>query len=288
MSPDPTAGPRPSAAPVLVDIPAGGASAAELIGAVDAALGGDLPAVRVRVLIAPDDPARATLAALTEADRRVSLTVPGAAAEQPAALRFVLPPAARPAAHALPALAEILAAGDAAAVEVAVPRLPGPLGGRLAAAARLPGARRLRGERSGGQGRTVRVTARSVGLGSFGAPFSGPPPQRDLAAERVEHLRHRARSATLRARFERDSQRLTREAMRAEHERVRALVMERRLAATSPWRRIAWMVRVAGRTVVAAGRRIWWWGVVVRALAARAVRLARVRLRERPGPEPPS
>jgi len=274
----------PDAATLLVEVPASDAPAGEILGAVDAALAGDVGDVRVRIVIPAGDAPPAVLESLCEADPRIELAAPGTAVP-PGSVRVVMPPSARPAAHTLGALAELLDGGDAAAVEAAVPGRAGILA-RIALPARVPGTPRVRIERPGGGARTVAVAASSIGLGGKRSPYTGPPPAGGMAAERAEHLRHRARSATIRARFDRDAQRLTREAMWAEHERARVRLLERRLGSTSVPRWIAWRAGAGARGVYEGARRVWWALRAARSLTRRAWRYARDRVRQRRSPAP--
>ena len=76
-----------------------------------------------------------------------------------------------------------------------------------------------------------------------------PPPRGELAHERAEHLRHRARSANYRARADRNMQRLARERLQTRHDRTRLHLLEERLAATGPREWLAWRLRQAGRVL---------------------------------------
>ena len=61
------------APPITVDVPVGDARVADAVAAVEAVLGGDHPAVTVRVVVAEDHPDRALLVELCAADSRVSV-----------------------------------------------------------------------------------------------------------------------------------------------------------------------------------------------------------------------
>ncbi|GEM_PF-4524329 len=210
---------------VVVDIPLGGEPAAAALGAVMAALGGDFGELRVRLLVPVDHPERDLLAELCAADPRVSVEAPGP--PPPARVRITLPPRARPGRRTLAALVSAVSGDGASAVVVPVP-------GRLGRSAGL-----VRAE-TGGDGGARRLRAREVDLGSTSHPLADPPPpQGSLGAERAEHLRYRARSATARSRVERGNQRLARERMRIQHEKARALLLERRIAACGP-RYVIW------------------------------------------------
>jgi hypothetical protein len=280
MTTDPAAG-GPTA---VIDVPVDEASAELALGAVDAVLGGDLGDVAVRVMIAGAHPGRTALEELCAADQRLRVVDVGAEPE-PGAVRIVLPPSARPDGRTLAAIRDLLDQDSVGAVEVAVPGRVGALE-RTALAARLATSARVRAERLGAGGRTVRVTARQVGLGSARSPASEPPPRAGLSQERAEHLRHRARSATGRARLDRNAQRLTRERMRFQHERARASLLDERLAGVSPRHRVGRWVRRARRAAIAVPLRLWSLARSGRALARRGRRFALDRIRRRRSPAP--
>jgi hypothetical protein len=269
----------------IVDVPAGDASVREVLDALDAALAGAPAGTSVRVLIEDRDPRRATLDALCSADPRAALELPGAD-PGPCEMHVVVPPAARLGPRSLDALRELLAEQSAAAVEVAVPGRLGPLG-RTSLAASVPGTARVRAERPGVSGPTLRVGARRAWLGTASSPDAHPPPRGSLAHERAEHLRHRARSATLRARLDRNFQRLTRERMRYQHERARASLLDRRLAEVSTRHRLGRIGRRAIRLALAVPQRLLSLLGTGRSFARRGWRFAveRRRRRRSPGPQ---
>lgn len=268
----------------VIDVPAGDAAAEQVVAALDAALAAAPAAIAVRLLLAGEHPGRAGLAELCAADPRLELAAPGAE-PGPCELHVVVPPAVRLGGRSLEAIAELLADGSAAAVEVAVPRRPGRLG-RSFIAARLPGTPRVRAERPGASGPTVRPGAHELWLGSARAPVTEPPPLTSLAHERAEHLRHRARSATLRARLDRNAQRLTRERMRYQHERARASLLDRRLAEVSTRHRLGRLGRRVTRPVLAAPQRLGSLAGTGRRFVRRAWRFVRDRRRQRRSPVP--
>jgi hypothetical protein len=279
MSSEPAAG-EPA---MIVDVPVGHAPAEQALGAVDAILGGDLGHVAVRLLVEDGHPERDVLAELCGGDPRLQL----AAADEPPVpdvARAVVPPSARPSERTLGALAELLAEGSVGAVEVAIPGRLSALA-RTSAPARAPGTNRLRAERPGG-GRTLRVSARRVGLGSARSPAGDPPPPAGLSGERAEHLRHRARSATGRARLDRNAQRLTRERMRVQHERARASLLDERLAAVSARHRVGRWARKARRLALGVPLRLWSLVGAGRTYGRRARRFLRDRARQRRSPAP--
>lgn len=269
---------------MMVDVPVGDAPADQVLGAVDAALGGASAEVEVRLLVGDAHPGRAALAELCAADPRLRL-VGAEAGPEPCALRVILPPAARPGGQTLAVIRDLLADGSARAVEVAVPGRLGALG-RTTLAARLPAANRVRAERPGAAGRILRVSARRVGLGSSRSPASEPPPPAGLSHERAEHLRHRARSATGRARLDRNAQRLTRERMRFQHERARASLLDERLAGVSPRHRAGRWIRRARRMALAVPLRLRSLFRAGRAFVRRGRRFALDRVRRRRSPTP--
>jgi hypothetical protein len=268
----------------IVDVAVGDGPADQALGAVDAVLECAAGDVAVRILVAEDHPGRGALAELCAADPRLRLADPGAD-PGPCEVRVSLPPAARPSGRTLAAIEELLAADSVRAVEVATPGRIGALG-RTALAARLFGAKRVRAERPGMSGRTVRVSARRVGLGSSRAPVSEPPPRAPLSQERAEHLRHRARSATGRARFDRNSQRLTRERLRFHHERSRAALLDERLAAVSPRHRVGRWIRKARRLALAVPLRLWSLAKAGRVFIRRGRRFLVDQVRQRRSPAP--
>ena len=107
-----------------------------------------------------------------------------------------------------------------------------------------------------------RVDGAEVGLHRRGAPEAEPTetgalgPASDLAHERAEHLRYRARAATSQARLDRQAQRLFRERFRSGHERTRAERLEARLARTDPRYWVRWKARRGARRLAAAPKRV--------------------------------
>jgi hypothetical protein len=233
------AGGRNPQDPTAVVIEPGRAAARVILGAVDAALRSDLPAIAVYVELAADDPRRRSLTPLLEADPRVAIGA-GEPADAPTGPIVVRMPArARPQPRTIPALVQMVASGALGSAQVVVP-------GRVAALGRLGGAGTLRVEGAGSG--TRRVRPGEVGLRSTTSPGEpGPPPKGGLEHERAEHLRHRARSATMRARMDRNTQRLYRERLQSRHDRTRRRLAEQRLATTSGGEWVRWRLRNVGR-----------------------------------------
>lgn len=253
---------------VVVEIDPLRASVSEVVGAVDAALASDLSAVRLRVALAADDPRRAAVAELCRADERVEVVAPGSPPRE-ADLRFELPASARPQPHTLPLVAAAVRGGGLATVEVPVP-------GRLAA--RRIGMLRAHGGGAGAR----RLKAAEVGLGSVASRRDpSPRPEADLAAERAEHLRQRARSATLRARLDRNRHRLAREELQVHHERARLALAEERLGRESGGEWLRWRGRQAARRIAATPRLAGSAYVGTRAFARRGRRFLINRARQR-------
>jgi hypothetical protein len=252
----------------VVLIEPGRAATEVVLGAVDSALRSDLPGLAVHVDLASDDPRAEALQSLCGADARVAI----GGGPQPADLVFAMPARARPAPRTLPEIAAMLRDGTGS-VEVAVP-------GRYPALAGVGGHGKLRASGQGAGEKTVR--AADVGLRSASSRGPAPPPpKRDLAGERAEHLRHRARGATMRARMDRNAHRLSRERLQTRHERARLRLAEQRIAATGAGEWVRWRARNAARRVAglpAAARSAT---SSVRVFARRARRYAADRRRSR-------
>jgi hypothetical protein len=257
---------RPS---TLVVIEPGRAPTAVVLGALDSALHSGLPGLAAHVDLAPGDPRADALQALCGADARVTL----GDGPPDADLVITMPARARPAPRTLPALAAMVGDGGIGAVEVAVP-------GRWPALAGLGGHGKIRAHGPGTGTRTVR--AADVGLRSISSRgAAGPPPKGDLASERAEHLRQRARSATMRARMDRNAHRLSRERLQTRHERARLRLAEQRMAATGTGEWVRWRSRNVARRLAGlpAGARSA--TGAVRVFARRARRYAADRRRSR-------
>src|SRR5688500_1197720 len=261
MPPETTEGPA-----VVVEIHPGRASAETVIGAVDAALASELAGIGVRVPLDERDSRHETFAHLCGGDPRVEIAPAHA---PPAASEVVctMPAHARPAPRTLPALVTMAREQGLASVDAPVPPRLGR-GGRLRVTA-------------GGSG-TRRVRAAVVGLRwprSRGVP--GPPPPGDLATERAEHLRRRARSSTMRARLDRIQHRLARERLQMRHARAWSRLAEEHLGRTGPAEWIKWRGRVVGRRVAALPGIAFSATRTARAFGRRARRFATDRMRSR-------
>lgn len=258
---------------MLVEIEPGRASLPELVGAIDAALCSDVPGLEVRVPVAAGDARRETLEHLCGADPRIRLATDAA----PAAVTVTLPARARPQPRTLPALVDMVRADGLAEVAVPVP-------GRIRALARLmpPGVVRVRTAGSG----TRRVRPGEVALRSTVSRGTlSPPPKASLEAERAEHLRHRARSATMRARMDRNSQRLYRERLQSRHDRSRRHLAEQRLATTSRGEWVRWRLRAIGRRIASLPALVASAFGTVRVFIRRTRRFAAERWRARGAPQ---
>ena len=259
---------------LVVEIAAGRAPLATLIGAVDAALASETANLTVRVALPEGDPRRTALEALCSADARVAHARPDV---QPPAggVTVAMPATARPGPRTLPQIARLIQAEGLAEATVPVP-------GRLARRS-LGGAKLVATADGAG---TRRLRASEVGLRSTvsrGAP--GPPPQGDLASERAEHLRHRARSATMRARMDRNAHRLSRERLQVRHERSRLRLAERRVGKSGAGEWVAWRSREVGRRFAALPGKASSIARTIRVTGRRARRFAMDRWRSRgPGP----
>jgi len=258
--------------------------AVEILETVDSLLSGRLSDLRLALELEDHHPARSELEAACAADPRVSFQRPGAGAFADAPYQVRWPALALADERTLADLCELIAAEGVGALHVTVPGgLDRFVAGRPRLAQRtwrgarvevmatgpLNRARRLasRGDRSNDSGAADPavllgalfgerwVSGVEVGVHRRGtpAPDAGDrhalPPAVDLAHERAEHLRHRARAATNQARSDRQAQRAVRERLRANNERVRAGRLEARLARVSPsywtrWR-AKWVARRA-------------------------------------------
>jgi len=225
----------PTQPTAIVEIEPGRAPTGVVLGAVDAALRSDLPGLAVWIDLSPDDPRSDPLQVLCGSDARVVI-----GAEAPSArIVFEMPARARPEPRTLAAIAALLDDGGEGSIEVAMP-------GRWPGLAGLGGHGKLRARGTGSGTRTVRPA--TVGLRStVSHSEAGPPPNGDLASERAEHLRHRARSATMRARMDRNAHRLSRERLQTRHERARLRLAEQRLGATGAGEWVRWRSRNVAR-----------------------------------------
>lgn len=255
---------------VSVEIVAGRAPIATLIGAVDAALASEFAGLGVRVALAHGDPRLETVEQLCGADSRVAIVAPGTPASD-AEIVFTMPARARPDVRTLPRIAALVRSENLGSVEVSLPGRFGPsvgTRGKLRATASGSGTKRLRAAEVGLRSTTSRREPE-------------PPPQGTLAAERAEHLRHRARSATMRARMDRNAHRLSRERLQMRHERARLRLAEQRLGETGTGEWVRWCSRAVGRRAAAVPAAAASLGRSARAFARRARRFALDRWRSR-------
>ena len=227
---------------VLVAIDAAGAAAADVLISVDSALGARPRGVRVVVLLASGAPGRVELDDLLGPDARVTLAVTGdATGPAGEALVVELPAGVELERETLEAIERELSGGGE--LTVAVPRHPARLSG-VDPVARRAARRRIRARAGGGGAKTIGVHR----LGKAGGGLAGEPGTlalSDLAGERGEHLRNRARSATYRSRYDAVAQVLARDRLRTRHERARVTLFEQRLAEVSPKAWAAWRSRQA-------------------------------------------
>jgi hypothetical protein len=261
-----------TAAETVVEIVPGRAPVSTLVGAIDAALRSGMPGLEVGVALPAGDERRRPLEELTAAESRVAIPTPGAS-RSPAAIVFEMPASARPAPRTLPRIAEIARERGLATVVVPVP-------GRFASIASLG----LRGKMRAiahGSG-SARIRPAEVGLRSAGSRGrSEPPAIGDLASERAEHLRHRARSATMRARMDRNAHRLSRERLQTRHERARLRLAEQRVGRSGTGEWIRWRSRNVARRAAALPGAAASAGSSVRVFLRRARRFAVDRRRTR-------
>jgi hypothetical protein len=273
---------RPALAVTLVPDPDDGAG--ELLECVDSLLAGRLSDLRLTLELDAAHPARAELAAALAADPRVELAEPGAEQTSEAPYRVRWPALAVPDERTLADLRELIEAEGVGALHVTVPgRLDRLVAERPALAARLWRGPTVEVAATGALARAGRIAARredgvaqnagalsgerwisgaEVGVHRRGTPAPEPgerrrlPAAADLAHERAEHLRHRARAATNQARSDRQAHRATRERLRANNERLRAERIAARLAQVSPsfWAR--WRARRAARRARAVPGRV--------------------------------
>jgi hypothetical protein len=259
---------------VIVEIAAKRAPIATVAGAVDAALASEIAELSVRVELAEGDPRRSVFEELYGADSRVAIADPGAPV--PASeIVFTMPANARPSPRTLPQVAALIRSENLGSAEAPV---PGRFGSLLGARGKLRAT-------AGGSG-AKRLPAADLDLRSTttrGQP--GPPPQGTLAEERAEHLRHRARSSTMRARMDRNAHRLSRERLQVRHERARLRLAEQRVGKTGAGEWVRWRSRAAGRRAAALPALASSGARSVRVFGRRARRLALDRWRSR-GSEP--
>lgn len=254
--------------PTAVVVEPGRASAPVVLGAVDAALRSGIAGLSVLVPLAADDPRRATVATACAADGRIEVTEPGATPAAPGVV-VELPARARTQPHTLSAVTALLANEGLARVEVPMPGRAGVLGrARLVAHGSGEGTRKLR--------------PGLVGLRSVtSSGETGPPPKGTLAEERAEHLRHRARASTMRARMSRNLHRLSRERLQTRHERTRRGLAERRLGTSSAGEWVRWRSRAVARRAASVPAAVAAGGRSVRNITRRARRFAVDRVRSR-------
>jgi hypothetical protein len=268
--------------PMIVELTVGRESADDVLGAIDAALAAGTD-VSVTVSIPAGHPARAAVAELCEGDPRVSI---GANSSSTGGFQVRMPATARPAETSLDRIRALLAADGVGELDIVVP-------GRSLLAERLrmaglPGGPRMVVTGPGKGRRRVRGPAVGVGSSRFRRQLEGRS-KGALAEERAEHLRHRARSATYRAQFDRQTQRLARERMQVRHERARLQLAQRRVAAASPVRWLVWRVSQLRAVLFAVPRLVMTATRTIRAQLRRVRRLIVTRGRERAvaqGPRP--
>lgn len=260
--------------------------AAEVLESVDAVLRGRLSDLVVRVQLSGAHPERALVEAACAADPRVRIGPPSTDGPSDVPYQVTMPADALVDDGALDAIHAMMGEERIGALHVTVPsragRLPlrrAPVAERflrrstveVVASGPLARARRVAAHRSEAPeavlGRLFderRVDGAGLGIRRRGAaaePESGADdalgPAADLAHERAEHLRYRARAATSQARLDRQAQRLFRERLRSGHERTRAERLEARLARLDPRFWVRWKARRVSRRVSALPARLW-------------------------------
>ena len=227
------------------------------------------------VRLSADHPEREPIEAACGSDRRITIARGAVAAATGNPLEITIPAGVEPGERTLEALASLVdeAGGTVAAtVPGALRWLEG-----FEWTARLPHRRVVRARPAGGADRPRRrVAGARIGIIGRGvARFRFPSPG-DLAHERSEHLRHRARLNTNEGRVAAGAQRLARERLELRRHQARIADAERRLAATGPLRWIAWRARQLGR-LASAGAGIL--GGLAGALRRRLRRFVRLLLR---------
>lgn len=274
---------------MVVNVPAEDQGAAEVLGAVDGVLRGHLSDLVVRVQLPDGHPERALVEAACAPDRRVETGPPSKEGRSEAPYQVTMPATAVPDDRTFDAIHGLMTEAGLGVLRLSVPgradRLP-VLGARLAgrvgrrpivevvATGPLARARRVAAH----QGEPVdtvlarlfgerRLDGGEVGIHRRGASGPEPEPEAagdgaggdggDLAHERAEHLRYRARTATSQARVDRQAQRLFRERLRSGHERAQAERLEARLARVSPTYWVGWKAKRVGRRVAALLKRLW-------------------------------
>jgi hypothetical protein len=270
---------------MIVNVAAEGHGAAEILDAVDSVLRGRLSDLSVRVLVPDGHPDRALLEAACAADPRVDVGAASGGARFDSPYQVTMPVTAVPGDETLDAIHARMSEEGLGALHVTLPgwadRLPLT---RARFAARILRRPTMEVVSTGALARARRVAAHEgdsvdavlarlfeeqrahgseLGLRRHGFPPPDPSddgalgPANDLAHERAEHLRHRARAATSQARADREAQRLFRERLRSGHERIRADRLEARLARASPSYWVAWKARRVARRGVALPKRVW-------------------------------
>lgn len=263
----------PTAEPprVLVDVTADREPVGEVLGAVDSALACDENGLVVRVIVAGGNPGQESIAALCASDPRVIVTTPESESPK-SALHVQMPATARLTVRSIPAMRKQLEDSGAGSLRVSVPGRFGLLEklriGRFVAATSVQAS----AADAWGDEHRIGASAAEVQSSVWRRPPEAPP-KADLHRERSEHLRHRARSASYRARLDRNTQRLARERLQSRHESGRARLADRRLAARSPLSWISWRSRQLASLAAAVPRVAWTGFKTVRQQVRRAKRL---------------
>lgn len=277
---------------MVVNVSGGRREAAEVLEAVDAVLRGHLSDLVVRVQLSAGHPERDVVEAACAADPRVEVAESSSeAAETSTAGRPDVPYQATVPADALvgdetfDAIHGLMSAEGLGALHLTVParvdglplarsRLAGRLLSRdtvdVVATGPLARARRVAAHEGETEGKVLarlfgvrRMDGRGLGIHRRVASSEPDPvldgalgPASDLAHERAEHLRYRAKAATSQGRLDRQAQRLFRERFRSGHERTRAERLEARLARVDPRYWVRWKARRVVRRVAAQPRRL--------------------------------
>ena len=262
---------------LVVNVAVGDRGADEALEAVDAVLSGRFTDLEVRLQVPEGSQDRQALEEALADEPRASVAAGAGVCESPH--QVTMPLEAVPDERTFERVHAMVWEKGIGALRLRVPRRAGR-GGRVAGAlgrgttlevvatGPLARARRI-ASHYGGEERAIlrdlfgerRIGGSGVRVGRRGAregtgrDEGDIAPEADLARERAEHLRHRARAATNQARADRQAQRVVRERMKARQETARADRLQAQLARVSPRHLVVWRSRRAGRRVGAVGRR---------------------------------
>lgn len=266
--------PRPALA---VNVAVGDRGATEALAVVDAVLGGRFTDLELRLQVAEGNPDRGALEEALADEPRASVAPSSTEGPCESPHQVEMPVQALTDEGTFERVHALMWEKGLGALRLTVPRRAGRRAGRVAGAlARgellevvatgpLARARRVAAHYGGDERAILRelfgerrlsgaeaLLRRRGALDRDAATAAG----HELARERAEHLRHRARAATNQARADRQAQRVVRERMKASQESARADRLEAQLARVSPRHLLVWRSRRAGRRVGGLGRRV--------------------------------